>query len=191
MRITGGQAKGRVLSSLKGLKIRPTSDRVREAIFSLIGQNLTGLKALDLFAGTGSLGIEALSRGALSALFVDNSSRSIKLIKKNLTLCGYERSGSTLKKDLTRGLPRKSSLMEKEFDLIFIDPPYGKKVIPSLLAELTEREMLASSSVVITESYKGQTLPSVVGKLQRVDTRTYGETRIGIYHFGDKLWVKK
>jgi 16S rRNA (guanine966-N2)-methyltransferase len=84
MRITGGEVRGRRLESPKGMAIRPTSDRVREAIFNIIGQDLSGLNVLDLFAGTGSLGIEALSRGALHALFVDNSQKSINLIKKNL-----------------------------------------------------------------------------------------------------------
>ncbi len=82
MRITGGQGKGRLLGSLKGLKIRPSSDRVKEAIFNLIGHDVAGFKVLDLFAGTGSLGLEALSRGASWALFIDNSQQSIKLIKK-------------------------------------------------------------------------------------------------------------
>ena len=81
MRITGGQAKNRVLASPKGLKIRPTTDQVREAIFNIIGQDLSGLKVLDLFAGTGSLGLESLSRGALSALFIDSSQQSLDLIK--------------------------------------------------------------------------------------------------------------
>ena len=107
MRITGGQAKGRLLASLKGWNIRPTSDRVREAVFSLIGQDVTDFKVLDLFAGTGCLGIEALSRGASRALFIDNSIQSIKLIKKNLARCGYESLGFVWKKDLSKGLPRK------------------------------------------------------------------------------------
>ena len=178
MRITGGQAKGRVLSSLKGLKIRPTSDRVRGAIFSLIGQNLTGLRALDLFAGTGSLGIEALSRGALSAVFVDNSLRSIKLIKKNLTLCGYEGSGSTLRKDLTRGLPRKSILMEKTFDLVFIDPPYHKNMIQKTLSNLAESRGLENGARVVIEHSPLEPISVIDQNYEISDQRSYGKTLV-------------
>ncbi|MBW1862617.1 MAG: 16S rRNA (guanine(966)-N(2))-methyltransferase RsmD [Deltaproteobacteria bacterium] len=185
MRITGGQAKGRLLASLKGLYIRPSSGRVKEAVFNLIGQDITGAKVLDLFAGTGSLGIEALSRGALWALFIDNSQQSIKLIRKNLRLCGYEPLGFVLKRDLIRGLPWRHSLMKKKFDLVFIDPPYGKKFILPILKELSDREILLSPSVVVAETSRTDNLPSVLGKLELVKTRAYGETRINIYHYGD------
>ena len=184
MRITGGQVKGRLLAPLKGLNIRPSSDRVKEAIFNLIGQDITGAKVLDLFAGTGSLGIEALSRGALWALFIDNSQQSIKLIRKNLRLCGYEPLGFVLKRDLIRGLPWRYSLMKKKFDLVFIDPPYGKKFILPILKELSDRKILLSPSVVVAETSRTDNLPSVLGKLELVKTRTYGETRINIYHYG-------
>ena len=97
MRITGGQTKGRLLAPLKDIQIRPSSDKVRESIFNIIGQDITDQKVLDLFAGTGSLGIEALSRGAIGALFIDNSPQCIKLIEKNLKLCGYEPSGCALR----------------------------------------------------------------------------------------------
>lgn len=187
MRITGGQARGRLLASLKGWNIRPTSDRVREAIFNLIGQDVTGFNVLDLFTGTGCLGIEALSRGALWALFIDSSLQSIKLIKKNLALCGFEPLGFVLKKDLTKGLPWKHSFMKKKFDLIFIDPPYEKKIIPYLLMELCERDILASPSIVVAEFSKADTLPSALGKLHLANSRTYGETKISIYHYGDKI----
>ena len=187
MRITGGQVKGRRLASLKGLDIRPSSDKVREAIFDIIGQEITVFQVLDLFAGTGSLGLEALSRGASRALFIDNSQQSVGLIKKNLILCGYESSGSILKKDLTRGLPWKYSLMKKKYNLVFFDPPYGKDLIPPLLRELIEREILAPSSCVVAESSKVDILPATLGKLQLVTTRIYGETKIGIYHYGGNL----
>jgi len=185
MRITGGQAKGRLLASLKGRDIRPTSDRVREAVFSLIGQDVTDFKVLDLFAGTGCLGIEALSRGASRALFIDNSIQAIKLIKKNLARCGYESLGFVWKKDLSKGLPRKHPLLKEKFHLIFLDPPYEEKMIPPLLGELSDRDLLASPSIAVAESFKAETLPEVLGKLQMVSSRIYGETKISIYHFGE------
>jgi 16S rRNA (guanine966-N2)-methyltransferase len=186
MRITGGQAKGRLLTPLKDIQIRPSSDKVRESIFNIIGQDIPDQKVLDLFAGSGSLGIEALSRGAPWALFIDNSPQCIKLIEKNLKLCGYEPSGMVLRKDLTRGLPWKHSLMKKKFDLVFLDPPYRKSYIPPILCELVDREILASQSLVVAESSKSDKLPVTFGRLQLVDTRTYGDTKINIYRYGDE-----
>jgi 16S rRNA (guanine966-N2)-methyltransferase len=191
MRITGGQAKGRVLASLKGWNIRPTSDRVREAIFNLIGQDVTGFKTLDLFAGTGSLGIEALSRGASRVLFIDNSLQSIKLIKKNLARSGYEPLGFVWKKDLTKGLPLRHPMLKEKFDLIFVDPPYEKEMIPPLLGELSGRDLLGSPAIAVAESFKTEMLPEVLGKLQMVKSRIYGETKISIYHFHPRITGNK
>lgn len=191
MRITGGQAKGRVLASLKGWNIRPTSDRVREAIFNLIGQDVTGFKILDLFAGTGSLGIEALSRGASRVLFIDNSLQSIKLIKKNLARSGYEPLGFVWKKDLTKGLPLRHPMLKEKFDLIFVDPPYEKEMIPPLLGELSGRDLLGSPAIAVAESFKTEMLPEVLGKLQMVKSRIYGETKISIYHFHPRITDNK
>jgi 16S rRNA (guanine966-N2)-methyltransferase len=187
MRITGGKARGRILASLKGSKIRPTSDRVREAIFSLIGQDATGLRVLDLFAGTGCLGIETISRGAAEALFVDNSFQSIKLIEKNLSLCGFESVGSVLKKDLSKGFPGASPLMKEKFDLVFIDPPYKKEVIPQVITELSVRGTLSSSAIVVAETSKATTTPDTLGKLYLEKSKTYGQTRISIYRYGEGI----
>jgi len=115
MRITGGKAKGRILASPRGMDIRPTTDRVREAIFNIIGHDLSGLKVLDLFAGTGILGIEALSRGAGLVIFIDKSQRSIKLIKKNLAICGYQSSGKILKLDLRMGIPKSHPVLNGSY----------------------------------------------------------------------------
>jgi len=131
MRITGGQARGRLLASPRGQKIRPTADHIREAIFNIIGQDLSGLKVLDLFAGTGSFGLEALSRGALSVLFIDNSRESTTLTRKNLMICGYVDAGIVLRRELKRGLPADHPHLKKGVDLVFIDPPYEKRLCPS------------------------------------------------------------
>jgi 16S rRNA (guanine966-N2)-methyltransferase len=187
MRITGGKARGRYLASLKGNKIRPTSDRVREAIFSLIGQDATGLNVLDLFAGTGCLGIEALSRGALKALFIDNSLQSFKLIEKNLALCGFESLGSLLRRDLSKGLPGPHILIKEKFDLVFIDPPYQRKVIPRVITDLSKRNLLSSSSIVVAESSKADMMPDILGELHLANLKTYGQTKISIYLYGENL----
>ena len=165
------------------MQIRPTSDLVREAIFSIIGQDLSGSKSLDLFAGTGSLGIEALSRGSQRVYFVDNSSRSIRLIKKNLALCGHEGSGVTLRYDLRKGVSRSGRLLKEVFDLVFLDPPYTADFIPVLLKELSTMGFLSLKSHVVAETSKQEELPISVGRLQMMDTRSYGDTRISIYTF--------
>jgi 16S rRNA (guanine966-N2)-methyltransferase len=185
MRITGGLAKGRLLAPPRGLDIRPTSDRVREAIFSLIGQDMTSLRVMDLFAGTGSLGIEALSRGAQWVLFIDRSRHSIRLIRKNLASCGYEKKGFVYKKDLSKGLAYKHALMKERMDLVFVDPPYGKELIPPVLRELSEKKILASPSLVVAESSKFERLPTTLGKIRLVNSRIYGETKIDICHYED------
>ena len=186
MRITGGQAKSRVLASPKGLKIRPTTDRVREAIFNIIGPDLSGLKVLDLFAGTGSLGIESLSRGALSVLFIDSSQQSINLIKRNLTICGYQDSGAVLRRDLRKGIPLKHPLIKEIVDLVFLDPPYRKNIISFLLGELSTKEVLSSGSLVVAESSKSDAPPVSVENFQILDTRLYGITRISVYEYEAK-----
>jgi 16S rRNA (guanine(966)-N(2))-methyltransferase RsmD len=145
---------------------------------------MLGIKVLDLFAGTGSLGIEALSRGALGALFIDKSIQAINLINKNLQRCGFDEAGSVMKKDLCRGLPRNRAFLKKQFGLVFMDPPYGKAFIPPLLKELSDKKMLSPSSIVVTESSKMDSLPTVSGEFQMVDRRTYGETNINVYYCG-------
>ena len=184
MRITGGHKKGLRLALFKGLDIRPTSDKVREAIFNLLGQDMEGLHVLDLFAGSGGLGIEALSRGADRAVFIDNSTKSLRLIKKNLERCGFLGVGLVLKKDLSRGLPKRQGLAPKPFDLVFIDPPYGQGLIPPLLKQLTLMKILGENGIIIAESFKNETLPDQQNGLTLVDSRRYGETKIDRFIYG-------
>jgi 16S rRNA (guanine966-N2)-methyltransferase len=183
MRITGGQAKGRRLAAFRGLDIRPTSDMVRKAIFDLIGQNLEGLKVLDLFAGTGSLGVEALSRGSSKAVFADQSQKSIDLIQKNLRICGLEGKGIMWKGDLVRRFPEKRLLGEKGADLVFIDPPYEAGLVPLIMARLSHKQILAPLAVVVAETRKTEILPVEVEKLHLVKSKKYGETRIHILNY--------
>jgi len=181
MRITGGRLRGRRLASFKGLEIRPTSDRVREAIFDLLGHDLSGERVLDLFAGTGSLGIEAISRGAAWAVFIDHSPKAVELILKNLKLCGVEAQGFVLKKDLLKGLPRSDLLLEQQADLVFLDPPYRKGMIRAVLEELAAHRILASPAIVVGQSEQREVLTSHLRTLKIVKSRTYGNTRITLY----------
>ncbi len=181
MRITGGKSKGRLLATLKGMDIRPTTDRVREAIFNILGQDLSGLKVLDFFAGTGSLGIEALSRGSQHTVFIDNSQNSIKIIRKNLVLCGYQNFGTVLRRDLKKGLPLGHPVLQQSFDLIFLDPPYRKDLITPLLEKVSIAGILSNESRVVAELSKTEKLPHTIGNLEIADNRIYGDTRINIY----------
>ncbi len=180
MRITGGELRGRRLASFKGLRIRPTSDRVREAIFDLLGQDMEGLCVLDLFAGTGALGIDALSRGARTAVFVENSNEALLLIRKNLVSCAYERRSRVLRKDLAKGLPEARELSMK-VDLVFADPPYRKGYLLPLLQRLSAWELLSSPARVVFQAARDEELPDRAGTLEAVKTRVYGETRVAIY----------
>ncbi len=181
MRITGGQSKGRTLASPKGMDIRPTTDKVREAIFNIIGQDMSGLYVLDLFAGTGIFGIEALSRGALQTVFIDNSQQSIKLINKNLVTCGFQDAGIVLRRDLKKAMPLNHPELQKNFDLLFLDPPYRKDRIIPLLEIISSAGILSKRSRIVAELSKSEILPSPIGILEMADTRLYGDTRINIY----------
>ncbi len=187
VRITGGTAKGRRLLTAKGMSIRPTSDKVREAIFNIIGQELSDLFVLDLFAGTGSLGIESLSRNAACAIFVDKSPSAINLIKKNLALCCYENISHVIKKDLRKGIGQTLFSLKDTFDLVFIDPPYRKKLIPPLLTEISSVLSLSDDARIIAESSRDEDLPPSVGCLNKTDVRIYGDTQICFYRKINKI----
>lgn len=170
--------RGRRLAPVKGLAIRPTSDRVREAVFNRIGQDLSGFRVMDLFAGTGALGIEALSRGAECAVFVDRAPGALRLIERNLNRCGLLHAASLIRKDLRRGLPRRLETDTGHETLVFLDPPYRQGLIPPILAALGGREMLAPGSRIVAETAADETLPATAGVLRLLDSRRYGDTRI-------------
>lgn len=185
MRITGGRSRGRILLGPKGHLIRPTADRVREAIFNILGQDLSGYHVLDLFSGTGSLGLEALSRGAAYAVFIDNLNESIGLIKKNVERCGCGRSSRILMRDLTKGIPWEQTFLRNKLDLVFLDPPYSKDLAPTLVAEIATEQRLSDIARIVIETGKTTDLPVNFSGLSRVHSRTYGDTKISIYELRD------
>ena len=187
MRITGGYAKGRLLKGPgKKLPIRPSSDRVREAIFSLLGDRTAGSLVLDLFAGTGALGIEALSRHARFGCFVDRSRPALRLIATNLHHCLPDAAHRLIQQDLSRpaSLSRISRLLPANtlFDLIFLDPPYQKNLAEKTLVMVDNATILSTTGTVIVEEQADQSLPASLQHLQLHDHRRYGETGIWIYH---------
>lgn len=181
MRITGGQARGRALASFKGLNIRPTPDQVREALFNILGQNLGGKSVLDLFAGTGAMGLEALSRGARRVVFVDSAFKAISIIKKNIETCGLRERTLVLRKDLRKGLPSLDLMGGIPFDLVFIDPPYRSGILPIVMAKLVEKEILAPNAIVVAETHRKEQFDKRLGNLNLIDVRAYGDTKIHFY----------
>ena len=188
MRITGGTARGRKLISPKargGEFIRPTSDRVREALFSILGKMVIGTRVLDLFAGTGSLGLEALSRGAQQAVFIDQSPQALDLIHRNIALCFPDASAEYHRLDLNK----KSTLRILEsklagntlFNLVFLDPPYEKNLAEMTLTMIEKSGLLAPDALVVAEERAKISLPEQTGCLQLHQHRRYGETGIWLY----------
>ncbi len=186
MRITGGEARGKILCSFKGLSIRPTSDQIREAIFNILGQGFGGKRVLDLFAGTGSLGLEALSRGATGAVFIDASRQAIALIRKNLEICGFAHRAMVFKRDLRKRLPTLNSMGGAPFHGVFLDPPYRQGLVLRTLERLVERGTLAKDAVVMAETYKTEDLPGEIEGLELIDQRVYGDTKINFFHWRGK-----
>lgn len=175
--------KGHRLIQVKGPRIRPTADMVRNSIFNILGQKLTGLAVLDLFAGTGSLGIECLSRGAKGAVFMDNSRQAVAIIKKNLTICGLEELSMVIREELPKGLTKIRNIGYGQFDLVFIDPPYGKGYIEPTINKLVESNLLTQDATVVVESSTSANdpLPCNIPHLRLQHTRSYGSTVIGFY----------
>ncbi|MCF8062095.1 MAG: 16S rRNA (guanine(966)-N(2))-methyltransferase RsmD [Deltaproteobacteria bacterium] len=173
--------RGRRIFVPKGRDVRPTSDRVREALFSLIGQDLRGIVVLDLYAGTGALGIEALSRGADRAVFVDHAPRALEIIRRNLEQCGLTDLADVVRHDLRRGLPSRRPAPERTFGLAFLDPPYGKDLADPLLAQLGRAGILAPHALVVVETGAGESLRNHGDTLRLLERRTYGDTRIHLF----------
>lgn len=190
MRITGGVFKGRRLFSPKGMKVRPTSDMVRQALFNILGHNYIqdwhSVKVLDLFAGTGALGLEALSRGASSVLFVESSPASIAALKRNVQSLGVSGRAEILKAGIDYPSNRLLKALEtRAFDLIFSDPPYSTGLSIKSLALVAETGCLEEKGVVVIEERKGVELPrEAEGKssfLRLADHRVYGQTELWFY----------
>lgn len=188
MRITGGKARSRKLVAPKTTgrnSIRPTSDRVREALFSIIGDFVVESRVLDLFAGTGSFGLDALSRGASQVVFVDNAQHSLKLIQHNLQSCFDNPQAEILKLNLEKEssfLTLKNLFTGRtSFNIIFLDPPYEKKMAETTLTMVQKTGLVAPGGIVIAEERWKVSLPDKIKSLQLQMHRRYGETGIWKY----------
>lgn len=179
MRVISGKLKGKRLFSLKGMDLRPTSDRVKEAIFDILQDCFQGQVVLDLFAGTGALGIEALSRGAKKAVFVEGSARSRMALHKNIETCRLKEQAEVLPREVRAGIKILQDRGET-FDLIFLDPPYGKGLARQTLQVLSRGSILAPEALIVAEHSAAEDLASVI-PLERIDGRRYGSTQVSFF----------
>ncbi|MDE2181455.1 MAG: 16S rRNA (guanine(966)-N(2))-methyltransferase RsmD [Alphaproteobacteria bacterium] len=183
MRITGGIFGGRTLATPRDDRVRPTSDKVRQAVFNILLHNdfgraftLEGVRAVDLFAGTGAMGVEALSHGAAFCLFVDDTAESRALIRQNIEALGLTGASKIWRRDATR-LGAMSPGAGGPFGLVILDPPYRKSLIPPALAGLRQSGWLAERAVLVVETAEDETRPQTEG-LEVLDKRVYGDTRV-------------
>ena len=175
VRVGGGQVRGRVLKATRGSTTRPSSGRVRSALFSMLGPRVSGASVLDLYAGTGALGIEALSRGATHVDFVEQGGPECATLRANLASLGYTSQARVHRMPVARAL----SLLAGPYDLVLMDPPYAQEALASLLEQI--ESLVAEGGMVVAEHDRRQSLPPTAGELERVTERVYGDTVLSIY----------
>ncbi|HVM74759.1 MAG TPA: 16S rRNA (guanine(966)-N(2))-methyltransferase RsmD [Candidatus Saccharimonadales bacterium] len=185
MRVIAGKYRSRQLKSLKGMALRPTSDRLRETLFNILSERIPGSRFVDIFAGTGAVGIEALSRGAAEAIFIERHAPAAALIRKNLEALEINMGTRVLSSDALHGL----ELLEKEIEqgptlptIVFLDPPYGNiEDYDRVLSFLGFAVLLDEKSLVIAEHRKNFDLPEAIGDLQRVRVLKQGDACLSFY----------
>ena len=177
MRVITGKARGVQLKTPDGMATRPTSDRVKEALFSIIQFEIPGATVLDLFGGTGQLGIEALSRGAKRAVFVDAGEPACRLIKENLKRTRLEADASVIRSDYMAYLNR----CKEKFQIIFLDPPYAEVFLENALKCITEIDILQSGGIIVAERPLGKDLPREFDGFTQSRDYKYGNTLLTVY----------
>ena len=177
MRVITGSARGVTLKTPEGMQTRPTTDRVKEAMFSIIQFEIPGADVLDLFGGTGQLGIEALSRGAKSATFVDAGEPACRLIRENLKRTRLEQSGKVVRSDYLAYLNR----CREKYHIIFLDPPYAEVFLENALKCITEIDILHSDGIIVAERPLGKELPWEFEGFSRSRDYKYGNTLLTVY----------
>ena len=183
VRVGGGQIRGRVLKVTRGSATRPSSGRVRNALFSMLDSRVAGASVLDLYAGTGALGIEALSRGAAHVDFVEQDDRECATLRDNLASLGYATQAQVHRMPVARALTSFTLSLSKglsgPYDLVLMDPPYAQDALAPLLERI--ESLVAEDGTVVAEHDRRQSLPATAGALERVTERAYGETVLSIY----------
>ncbi len=177
MRVITGSARGRRLKELEGMETRPTTGKVKESIFSILQFDIEGRRVLDLFAGTGQLGIEALSRGARECVFIDQRKDAVNLIRENVKLCDLTDNAVVRQGDSMAYL--KSG---EKFDIIFLDPPYGSKLLGEALEQITKFDICREHGIIVAESAVETELPSVAPPYSLYREYRYGKIKLSVYH---------
>ena len=186
MRVIAGKYKGRKLNSPDDYNVRPTTDKAKEALFSILTNDIYGARVLDLFAGTGGLGIEALSRGASYCVFADASRKSLDLIRSNIDHCNIEEPTRVAAGDYTKVLKnlarRIEDGLEEPFDIILLDPPYDAGYTEKAFELISEGGILAEDGIIVAEHRKQEELPEVLHGFTRTKERRYGVVKLSIYN---------
>lgn len=180
MRVITGSARGRRLKMLEGLDVRPTTDKVKESLFSALQFDIEGRHVLDLFAGSGQLGIEALSRGAGDAVFVDRAKESVAVIRENLRITGLTHHARVIQTDSLSFLRTAS----QRFDIAFLDPPYGSGLLTQALALLPP--VMSEYGLIACEHPAGETLPDAAGPFSQYRCYRSGKIAVTVYRKGEK-----
>ena len=180
MRVISGKARGLKLNTPKNDDVRPTTDRVKESLFNMINSYMMESDILDLFAGTGSLGIECLSRGANKCVFVDSSRESIAIVKSNIKKARVENESIVLNSDFKSAI---NSLAHKnaQFDVIFMDPPYYKNMFSDALSSVDDKNLLKEDGIIVVEHDTKDEFPDTIGRLYKTKDKKYGNTTITFY----------
>ncbi len=188
MRVIAGTAKGRRLRAGRGLAVRPTADKVKGALFNILESrfNLEAVEILDLFAGTGALGIEALSRGAATVTFVEQAAPALRLLRENLRLCGFERRADVRAMAVPRALGQLARTRAR-FDGVLLDPPYGRGLLDNTLGALAEHALVRPGGWVMLEHHVDEVPPSGAGPLRLTQTRRYGKTGLALYLVEERM----
>ena len=182
MRIIAGTYRSRILKSLKGQALRPTSDYLRETLFNVLGPGISGSRFLDLYAGTGAVGIEALSRGAVEAVFVENHSPAAKLIRENLASLKIVSGVQVIAADVAPALAKLAMRPRAPFDCVFLDPPYAaEREYEATLNILGTSALVSPSSIVVAEHRKSFELPEIFSGLERYRVLKQGDAVLSFF----------
>lgn len=174
MRVITGTARGRRLKTPENYDIRPTTDNVKESVFNIIQFDIEGRRVLDLFAGTGQLGIECLSRGAAEAVFIDENTAAVKIVKENLRTCGF--TAAVLQQDALSYLRHCG-----KFDLVFVDPPYDSGLYESVLETINSVDILSDGGIILCESRREKSLPDMRAPYRKKKEYNYGRVKLTVY----------
>lgn len=180
MRVITGSARGRRLRELEGMETRPTTDRVKEGMFSILQFDIEGRRVLDLFAGTGQLGIECLSRGAAEVTFVDRRGDAVRLIRENLRVTNLEAGARVIAGDAMEYL----RTAKQRFDLIFLDPPYASGLLETALEEIARIDILSPHGIIVAEHPTDHVLPVLAPPYRLHRVYRYGKIGLSVYHRG-------